>query len=346
MSNNTEITILGGGIMGLMVAYTLADNHNITLYDPKGFPADNASPNASSVAGGMLAPYSEIEHMNMQWVNAGRASTKMWQGINLDTGFTQNGSLLVAHPDDKYILNRFVAHLPKELQTYQNVQSLEPQVSSKLTQGVHLSEEAHLDPRKTMASLCNYLRQHKNVTLKAKKLQTKNYKLKTIIDCRGISANAPNLRGVKGEILIVENKDFTLSRPVRLMHPRYPLYIVPRDNHKFLIGATIIESGEDESVSLRSSMELMSALYTLSPSFADAKIIELKAGIRPSYPDNLPRITIKNNIISCNGMYRHGYLLAPIMAQCVKDHLNGETNEHMHLFTKDQGNESHHQRAA
>ena len=141
------------------------------------------------------------------------------------------------------------------------------------------------------------------------------------------------MRGVKGETLIVHNPEFKLSRAVRLMHPRYPLYIVPRGQGVFMIGATQIESA-DETVSLRSGLELMSALYSLHPSFVDARILEMKAGIRPAYPDNLPRITPDGNTIRCNGLFRHGFLLAPVMAQCVADHIAGHRNEFMHLFER------------
>ena len=117
-----------------------------------------------------------------------------------------------------------------------------------------------------------------------------------------------------------------------------------------MIGATVIESApdteEDESTSLKSAMELMSAAYALHPSFGEADILDIKAGIRPSYPDNLPRITINKNRISCNGLFRHGYLLSPVMAQCVADHLAGRDNQFTSLFIKDTHDENHNQRAA
>jgi len=335
-----NITILGAGIMGLMAAHALADTNTITIHDPKGFPANNAS----LMAGGMLAPYSEIEHMDMAWVNAGLDGINIWKNINLDTGFTQNGSLLIAHAEDRHILERFKSHLPTEKQTPQNVQSHEPQLSQHHESALFLSEEAHLDPVKTMHALCTHLEKHKNVTFKTNIAE--NDPTQLTIDCRGMATPDTDLRGVKGEILIVHNPEFTLKRPVRLMHPRYPLYIVPRENHTFMIGATVIESNDNQTVSLRSSMELMSALYALHPSFAEAEIIELKAGIRPSYPDNLPRIKINNKTIHCNGLFRHGYLLSPVMAECIRDHLNGKTNKHMHLFTKGIDDEDHNQRAA
>jgi glycine oxidase len=37
--------------------------------------------------------------------------------------------------------------------------------------------------------------------------------------------------------------------------------------------------------------------------------------LRPAYPDNLPRIVIDRNLIAVNGLYRHGFLLAPALAE-------------------------------
>ncbi len=347
MTTNLNIAIRGAGIMGLSVAYTLKNalpDTQITLSDPLmkdwGFPADNAS----FMAGGMLAPYAEIEHMDMTWVTAGLASIDIWENTPLDTGFSKQGSLLIAHSEDRYILERFKTHLPADAQTPVNAQDIEPALHDQFQNGIHIKSEAHLDPHKTMAALCSWLKDN-DVTLinSAEPPQNTDW----TIDCRGMAADDKNLRGVKGETLLVHNPEFELSRPVRLMHPRYPLYIIPRGDGIFMIGATVIESA-DESVSLRSSMELMSALYALHPSFGEAEIIELKAGIRPSYDDNLPRIRIdeETNTISCNGLFRHGYLLAPVMAECVADHIQNKTHEFMPLFNKGTSDENHHQRAA
>lgn len=344
MTATQTIAIRGAGIMGLTAAYCLKNalpEAKITIYDPKGFPADNAS----FMAGGMLAPYSEIEHMNMDWVKAGLESIQFWGELPLYTGFVKNGSLLVACAEDRYILARFKPHLPEEVQTTVATKDIEPALSGQFQSGLHLAEEAHLDPRKTMTSLCEWL-EKKDVDLNTNQGVAKDPDW--TIDCRGMAANEKGIRGVKGETLLVRNPEFELSRPVRLMHPRYPLYIIPRGNGIFMIGATVIESGENENVSLRSSMELMSALYALHPSFGEAEMIELKAGIRPSYADNLPRIRVDqdNKTITCNGLFRHGYLLAPTMAMCVTDTLQGKENEFMPLFTKGLNDESHDQRAA
>jgi glycine oxidase len=81
-----------------------------------------------------------------------------------------------------------------------------------------------------------------------------------------------------------------------------------------MIGATSIES-EDRGVSLRSALELLSAAYALHPSFGEARIVEFGAALRPAYSDNLPRIAVEGQRISVNGLYRHGFLLAPALAE-------------------------------
>ena len=116
-----------------------------------------------------------------------------------------------------------------------------------------------------------------------------------VIDCRGLSARdeQPELRGVKGEMIIVETNEVELSRPVRLIHPRWPLYVIPRGDNKFMLGATSIEA-EDTGVSVRSALELLGAAYAVHPAFAEARIVEFGSGLRPAFPDNLPRITVGN----------------------------------------------------
>ena len=130
----------------------------------------------------------------------------------------------------------------------------------------------------------------------------------------GIAYRKPELRGVKGEMIIVETDEIAFSRPIRLIHPRFPLYLIPRADHRCMIGATSIES-EDRGVSVRSALELLSAAYAVHPAFGEARIVEFGSGLRPAFPDNLPRIRIDNERIAVNGLYRHGFLIAPALAE-------------------------------
>jgi glycine oxidase len=140
-----------------------------------------------------------------------------------------------------------------------------------------------------------------------------------IVDCRGFAARAEleQLRGVRGEMIRVRTREVSFTRSVRLLHPRIPLYVVPRANGEFMIGATMIESAEKGAVSVRSAIEMLSAAYALHPAFGEAEILEMSADVRPAYPDNEPRIDERGGRIFVNGFFRHGFLLAPAFADRV-----------------------------
>jgi len=330
--------------MGIMSAYTLQKHlpkATITLIDKENMPAYNAS----FIAGGMLSPLSELDHMPREYLGAGFASIKQWSAISAEHNnpfeFQKNGSLCIAHDKDHYILKRFKSILPQPSKQWTSLAAKEiheteqhlPQ--DKFHHGLYMHEEAHLHPQKAIETL---LKTIKNKKKQQTTLQKERKNADLVIDCRGMGAQSEQttLRGVKGETLTVYNPDFNLTRPLRLMHPRYPLYIVPRDNNIFMIGATIIESENKDTLSIRSGMELMSALYSIHKSFGDAEILEMNAGIRPSYPDNLPKVTQEDNIITANGLYRHGFLFAPIMAEIILHKITNTPHELAHLFTTEE----------
>jgi glycine oxidase len=160
-----------------------------------------------------------------------------------------------------------------------------------------------------------------------------------VIDCRGLAAkdDLPNLRGVRGERIVVKSREIALSRPIRLLHPRFPLYVVPWGNGVYLIGATEIESEETGPITLRSALDLLSAAYALDPAFAEAEIVLQGAGARPAFPDNRPRIILRGRYIYVNGLYRHGFLLAPVLAELMADFLDtGAKDEEVFVADPDQ----------
>jgi len=348
-----NIAIAGGGIMGILCAYMVQKHlpdSTVTLYDPDGFPAHNAS----YIAGGMISPFSELDHMPETYLSAGQDSIDIWQKISDETGdkfeFSRNGSLLICHDNDRHILERFKSILPQSdtwsVINQEQIKTLEPALPDyKFRYGINIKGEGHLHPKKVMTTISKLIHSKKPEIIDLK-YNCNSHDI--VIDCTGIETESDKkkLRGVKGETLVVRNTEFKLSRPLRLMHPRYPLYIVPREDNIFMIGATIIESDSSPHMSLRSGMELMSALYSIHPSFGDAEILEMNAGIRPSYDDNLPQIHVRDNIISCNGLYRHGYLFSPIMTQCVIGILTGKPCEYAPLFVRNKTHEDHTKRTA
>lgn len=116
-------------------------------------------------------------------------------------------------------------------------------------------------------------------------------------------------------MLVVCLPELQLSRTVRLLHPRFPCYIVPREEGRYMIGATMVESGDARGITARAAMELLSAAYAVHPAFAEAEILETAAGLRPAFADNVPAIRQEDGKIYVNGMFRHGFLMAPYLAE-------------------------------
>ncbi len=106
--------------------------------------------------------------------------------------------------------------------------------------------------------------------------------------------------------------------------------MVPWEDGRFLIGATVIESDDDRDITVRSALELLGLAYALHPAFGEAEIDEMSAGVRPAFADNVPRVIVQegSRIIRVNGAFRHGFLLAPVMAEVVSGFLEDDGFDH------------------
>jgi glycine oxidase len=307
-----SVAIIGAGIAGAWQALLFAQaGHDITLFERGDASMTQAT---SHWAGGMLAPYCEREASEPVITRLGIRALDLWREQFPDTPF--NGSLVVSHPRDRADYERF-ARMTSNHQRLgaEAVTALEPSLDGRFRDALFFPEEGHVEPRLVLPLL------HQRIAAAGGSVQFDSEQRPDqtdgiVIDCRGLFARdtQPDLRGVKGEMIIVETDEIALARPVRLIHPRWPLYIIPRANNQFMIGATSIER-EDDGVSVRSALELLSAAYAVHPAFGEARIVEIGSGLRPAFPDNLPRIAIDNRRIAVNGLYRHGFLLAPALAE-------------------------------
>ncbi|WP_226553899.1 FAD-dependent oxidoreductase [Celeribacter naphthalenivorans] len=293
------ISILGSGVAGLCVATALMDaGVEVEVICPDTAPAP-----ASRLAGGMLAPFCEGESAPDIIVTRGQAAIAWW-AAHVDV--TRHGTLVVAPPRDAQELDRFARATRAHRWVTPN--ALEPDLEDRFARGLYFENEAHLDPNAALTALKHRLLAQ-GVVFRDGAPQGR------IVDCRGMSAaeTLPDLRGVRGEMLEVYTPEVTLSRPVRLLHPRFPCYIVPRGEGRFMIGATMVESSRSGPITARAAMELLSAAYSLHPAFAEAEIIMTGADLRPSFPDNIPALRRKDTGFHINGMYRHGFLMAPVL---------------------------------
>lgn len=319
------VAVVGAGIAGTWQALLFAQaGYAVTLYDIENASLRGAT---SYWAGGMLAPDCERETAEPVVTRLGRRSIALWREHQPDTPL--NGSLVVAHPRDRADFDRFARLAPgHERIGAEDLAALEPSLAGRFREALFFPNEGHVEPRRVLPALHAELARH-SVTMCFEIPVHPRDLDGLVIDCRGLAARDvfPDLRGVKGETVLIETPELTLSRPVRLIHPRWPLYVVPRPDGRFLIGATTIES-EDTGVSVRSALELLSAAYALHPTFGEARIVEVGAGLRPALPDHAPRIRIDGRRIAVNGLYRHGFLLAPALAELTLTYVReGKTDD-------------------
>ena len=307
-----SVTVIGAGIAGAWQALLFAEaGHDVTLLERSDAAMTRST---SHLAGGMLAPWCEAEASEPVIGRLGIRSLELWRRHFPDTPF--NGSLVVAHPRDRADFERFArltaGHRRLDARA---VTELEPALEGRFRDGLLYAGEGHVEPRQVLPQL------HARFAAAGGKLQFNSEADPAacdgiVVDCRGLAARntQPGLRGVKGEMIVIETAEVELSRPVRLIHPRFPLYVIPRGDGRFMLGATSIEA-EHDGVSVRSALELLGAAYAVHPAFAEARIVEFGAGLRPAFPDNLPRIAIDQHLIAVNGLFRHGFLLAPALAE-------------------------------
>lgn len=314
---DSPVSVIGAGIAGAWQALLFAQaGHDVTLFES----SDSAMTQGTSHwAGGMLAPWCEREASEPLITRLGVRSLALWREQLPDTPF--HGSLVVAHARDRSDYERFAKLTTGHQRADAGAMTeLEPSLKGRFRDALFFPDEGHVEPRSVLPELhARIAAAGGAVTFESE--QNPDSRDGTVIDCRGLGARDKfsDLRGVKGEMVIVETEEILLSRPVRLIHPRWPLYVIPRANNQFMIGATTIER-EDDGVSVRSALELLSAAYAIHPAFGEARIVEIGSGLRPAFPDNLPRIAIDQpqrggQRIAVNGLYRHGFLLAPALAE-------------------------------
>ena len=324
-----SIAIRGAGVVGLWQALLLARRgHAVTLYERSPQPFAEA---CSLYAGAMLAPRCEEESAESVIRELGRRGVALWREIY--PGTRANGTLVVALHRDRAELDRFARMTgghqrlsPAELAV------AEPVLADRFAGALLYEEEAHLAPEPALRFLLDAVIAEGVALRLGDGEMPKGADL--VIDCRGLAAkdDLPTLRGVRGERIVIRSREVDLARPVRLLHPRFPLYVVPWGDGLYMIGATVIESEEIGAITLRSALDLLSAAYALDPAFAEAEIVLQGAGARPAFPDNRPRIIPRKGYIYVNGLYRHGFLLAPVLAELVAAFLDtGATDPEVFL---------------
>jgi len=336
-SNTMNIAIVGVGLVGRVLALNLLrQGHSITLFDEDSAYGEAA---AGMTAAGMLAVFAELESAQSSIFDHGNRSISLWPSllkqVNIPHAFKQEGSIITAHPQDYSELENFIFTLKSKVNQAEDIElldnngiiALEPDLEQH-QKAFFIPHEGQVDSQKFMKASSDYLLAHEKVTWYENtsinkvsegciSIGIEEKKFDWVFDTRGLGAKkeVQNLRGVRGEVLWLDAPEVDINRPVRMLHPRYKIYIVPRDNNRYIIGATEIESEDKSPISVRSSLELLSAVYTMHSGFGEARIVKTMTNCRPSMKDNLPFIAHGDKLTRINGLYRHGYLLAPAVVE-------------------------------
>jgi glycine oxidase len=137
-------------------------------------------------------------------------------------------------------------------------------------------------------------------------------------------AARPPVRPVKGEVVELGSRGG--AAPCARILASERVYLVPREDGRLIVGATVEERGFDTTVTAGGVHELLREAYRLLPDVAEMELLGAVAGLRPGTPDNLPRIGpgAIPGLVLATGHYRNGILLAPLTADAIAAELAGE----------------------
>ncbi|MDP1956308.1 MAG: glycine oxidase ThiO [Polaromonas sp.] len=346
-----HIGIAGAGLLGRLLAFELTRaGHKVEVFDPAPGPqAPSAGVYAAGwTAAGMLSPTAELESADENVFALGLRSLTLWPGIVAALGqpveLRQRGSLLVAHRGDEGAARRVVDLLLHKAPSSHAPQALDAADLRELDPAIHGATHAWLLPHEgqihsvqAMAALAHAAaaagaRFHWGITvqrLQAGEIHTQQglHTFDCVFDVRGTGARpqassdgqdhgfTPGVRGVRGEIIWLHAPGVVLQRPVRLLHPRHRVYLVPREGGRIVVGASEIESEDRSPISLRSMVELLAAAHSIIPELAEARIVHSETNLRPALPDNLPHVEQEPGLVRINGLFRHGWLIAPALVE-------------------------------
>ena len=324
----TRVTVVGGGIIGLAVAWRCAQRgHDVTVHDPDG------GGGAALVAAGMLGPVAETAFGEADLRDLLTASAARWPAFaaelstasGIDVGYDTRGTLFVALTDDDLAeLDRLVAFYRKVGRvvtslTARELRDREPLLSPRVRGGAFAPGDHQVDPRRVLRALL--------AVVPAIDRSAPGDADITVIAAGAGSAALTGLpvRAVKGQSLRLRAPEAPVRHVIRgYAHGRH-VYLVPRADGELVVGATEEERGHDTTVTAGAVLDLLRGAVDLVPGVAECVLTETLAGLRPGTPDNAPIIgRLRPGVFVATGHYRNGVLLAPVTADIVAALVDGE----------------------
>jgi glycine oxidase len=324
-----QVAVLGGGVIGLSVAWRVAaDGWSVTVFDDE-------SPHAGSwVAGGMLAPVTEAWHGEEPLLALGSASLELWPEFAHelgDVGLRTEGTLAVtADRADGEVLDGLADYLhglgrEAHRLTGRELRRLEPGLGPNIRSGLSVPGDLAVDNRMLLAALRKACVSH-GVRLEPRRAQVSTVDFDVTVIAAGAWSGElhPALRSVirpvKGEILRLACRRGTLPPPARTIRAHVegrPIYLVPRPGG-LVLGATQYEAGFDGEVTVGGVRDLLRDAEVVLPGITEYALVESAVGFRAGSPDNLPVVGwLEPGVLAATGHHRNGLLLAPVTARQV-----------------------------
>jgi len=334
----SEIVVVGGGVIGLSVAWRLAAaGHGVTLLDPA------PGRGASWVAGGMLAPVTEAWPGEEALLELGSASLDRWPeyaarlGVELLTGGTLVAAIDAADAAQLDILAEHLASLGRPVDRLggRELRRREPAIGPGVRSGLFVPGDLAVDNRALLRRLDSAARQAgvafdprraRSVEPGAVHVEDGVLEAGTVVIAAGAwsaalhPALATLVRPVKGEIIRLRGRTGALApaHTLRALVESRPVYLVPRAGGELVLGATQYEAGFDTEVTVGGVLDLLAAAERVMPGIAEYGLTETAAGLRAGSRDNLPLVGwLEPGVLVATGHHRNGLLLAPITADTV-----------------------------
>lgn len=350
MSQQSAVTVVGGGIIGLAVAWKAARaGHRVQLVDA----GERA---ASWVAGGMLAPVAEASPGEEDLLELGSASLRRWPEFAAElaadsgrpAGLREEGTLVVgvdgADRSELDMLAEHLASLGRSVTRLggRELRRAEPSLGPAVRRGLEVPGDLAVDNRVALAALRAAaaaagvdFRDGRALRVRpgAVELADGTAHCDVAVIAAGAHSGdlhpglAGRIRPVKGEVLRLRARATALPPPTRTV--RGPVrgrqvYLVPRDDGGLVVGATQYDAGFDLDVTVGGVRDLLADAERLVPGLAEYALVEAIAGLRPGTHDNLPLIgELEPGVLAATGHHRNGFLLAPITADAVLAALSG-----------------------
>lgn len=355
-----DVVIVGAGLAGLPVAWELQRRGARVHVVDRGHPGQGTS----RVAAGMLAPITEVEPDDPVHLRLGQLARERWPAFVDDlrsaTGhgiaIRTHGTLAVARDrDEAEALDRFRGicarfGLPVERLMPSAARKREPALAPTLRLALEIPDDAAVDPRTVTAALAAAVRARGGT------IETGVEVARVVLqDGRAVGVERADGGVIRAGVVVLaggaESARFAgvpefarvPVRPVKgqllvLRDPRGPGmvervlrfgtgYLVPRDDGRYVLGATTEERGFDRAVTAWAVHDLLRDGAELVPGVLDLELVETLVGWRPTTPDGLPAVGPARDVDGlwwATGQHRNGVLFASITGALVADALTGE----------------------